>query len=97
MALASRCEIVLLSRLCPWLEGDVCCRWRVAGEKLLCAEGKKALRWLKRPGKIILLFHLVIVVVIIRVAVANHVDRQNFFLGSGGERKSKEYKDFKPK
>lgn len=70
------------------LEGS----WRAT---LLCAEGKKALRWLKRPGKTILLFHLVIVVVIIRVAVANHVGRQNFFLGSGG--KSKEYKDFKPK
>lgn len=29
----------------------VCCSWRVAGEQpcLLCAEGKKALRWLKRP------------------------------------------------
>lgn len=72
MALASRCEVVLLSLLCPWLEGDVCCSWRAT---LLCVEGKKALRWLKRPVEILLLFHLVIVV-IVAVAVANHVDRQ---------------------
>lgn len=69
--------------------------WRAT---LLCAEGKKALRWLKRPVETILLFHLVIVVVIVAVAVANHVDRQEMPSGEGGgERTSKEYKDFQPK
>lgn len=71
MALASRCEVVLLSLLCPWLEGDVCCSWRAA---LLCPEEKKALRWLKIPVETIL-FHLVVVVVIV-VALASHIDRQ---------------------
>lgn len=50
------------------LEGS----WRAT---LLCAEEKKALRWLKTPVETIL-FHLVIVVVIVAVAVANRVDRQ---------------------
>lgn len=66
MAFVSRCEVVLLSLLCPWLEGS----WRAT---LLCAEEKKALRWLKMPVETIL-FHLV-VVVIVAVTVANHVDR----------------------
>lgn len=51
------------------LEGS----WRAT---LLCAEGKKALRWLKRPVEVLLMFHLVIVVVIVAVAVPNYVDRQ---------------------
>lgn len=51
------------------LEGS----WRTT---LLCAEGNKVLRWLKRPVEILLLFHLVIVVVIVAVAVPNYVDRQ---------------------
>lgn len=64
--------------------------WRAT---LLCAEGKKALRWLKRPVETSLLFHLVIVLVIVAVAVANHVDRQE--MPSGGVEGKEHLKNIK--
>lgn len=98
MALASRCQVVLLSLLCPWLEGDVCCSWMVAGEQPCFVLGKESLKMAEEASRntfIVSSYHCCCHCCS-RCSKSCRQTR-NSFLGGGEERTSKEYKDFQRK
>lgn len=103
MALASRREVVLLSSLCPWSEGDCLLQregsWRATLPALCC--GKEGLKMAEETGSGAGLFTVSSCRCCCRCCNncgKSCVDRQEILSWGGGEEEtSKEYKDVQPK